>query len=414
MKSLDDWFRIIVLITGSIVALVLAFASMSYLDLLFLDPTWLLVSLYISNCMHQLGHVVAGWLVGFPTKKIIIGMWKNIWRGHIHGTSTDLVINLGFTGFTIIGDVLKQDWIRIRYFVYFFGGIGIQCLFVLLGLQIKQTYMFFDLFVVPPVVLNSFISANIGLIFGELLPLQSQTNLGGGIMQTDGMRLLKVFFMGEKEITEFLITGQQVDGMDNLQAKNFPAAEQNFRECLDRAPKSIFSHINLSVALCKQQRIDEAIAVLLEGLTHSPKKGELTLIYNNLAWYYLLKATSDRQYLERADDYSSQAIAINKSNLVILGTRGCVLVETGRLESGIETLKKITKLNQPISEPTNSVISFLYLAYGYYRQMDWSNSLKYWRKIQENEDLTNFGEYPMIYEYILNQTNGFQKLYEMG
>ena len=207
-----------------------------------------------------------------------------------------------------------------------------------------------------------------------------------------------------------LVAGKVVDGMTNLQAKNFTTAEHNFRECLNKAPKSLVPRVNLSVALIKQQRIDEAIAILKEILSqNSPNKIQRAIIYNNIAWCYLLKATSNNLYLEQADDYSSKAIAINNKIAALLGTRSCISMEMGQTKEGIKNLKKGAKLNQPINEINNSVICFLYLAYGYYQQMNWSNAVKYWQKIQDCEDL-KIGDYAILYEHVLKKTDCFQKL----
>ena len=151
-----------------------------------------LLFIYISIYIHEFGHALAGWLVGFPIKKITIGMGKNIWKGHINLTSTDLVINQGFEGgLTYMGDV-SRDWIRIKFFVFALGGVGIQSLLVWLGWQIKQSYMFFHWPIVPSLLFDSFIDANIFLIVFNLLPFQTQSF--GIPIPTDGLQLLKVFF----------------------------------------------------------------------------------------------------------------------------------------------------------------------------------------------------------------------------
>ncbi len=135
----------------------------------------------------------------------------------------------------------------------------------------------------------------------------------------------------------------------------------------------------------------------------------LALVYNNLAWSYLLKSTTEPNALEKADKYSTQALAINDKIPNLLGTRSCILVEIGELKQAIKILEKIIKINQPVNEKTNSVIGFLYLVYAYYLQEDCQKSAQYWQKIKNHQDL-KIKDYNILFQHILKQTDNLKNL----
>jgi tetratricopeptide (TPR) repeat protein len=365
---------------------------------------WLFI--YLSVYIHEFGHAIAGWLVGFPIKKITIGLGKNIWKYEIKATSTLIVINNGFQGgLTHIGDV-SRDFLRLRFFVFAAGGILMQTLIVWFCMQITVNNLLFNPFLYS--LLDLFIYANIFLIIGNLLPYN--TNAFGIPRPTDGLLLLTSFFMKEEQITEILLAGKILDGLENLEAKKLEEAEQIFRECISKEPSLLLPKINLSAALIRQQKIDEAIEILTQITTEKEATGvKLALIYNNLAWCYLIKSISDPRALEQADDYSNQALSVNNKIPNLQGTRSCILIEKGELTEGIKILQPMVKINQPVNEMTNSVIGFLYVAYGYYRQEDWNKSSQYWEKIKDNPEL-QATEYHRLLTHILEQTNNFENL----
>lgn len=363
--------------------------------------------IYLSVYIHEFGHAIAGWLVGFPIKKITIGLGETIWKYEIKATSTLIVINNGFQGgLTHIGDV-SRDFLRLRFFVFAAGGILMQIILVWLCIKLTATWLFFNPFLYN--LSNLFVYANIFLIIGNLLPYN--TNAFGIPRPTDGLLLLTTFFMKEEQITEILLSGKILDGLENLEAKKLEEAELIFRECISKEPSLFLPKINLSAALIRQQKIDEAMEILTQITTKQEAKGvKLALIYNNLAWCYLIKSTSEPRYLEQADDYSNQALSVNNQIPNLQGTRSCILIEKGELTEGIKILQPMVKINQPINEMTNSVLGFLYLAYGYYRQEDWNKSSQYWEKIKDNSELQST-EYQLLLRHVLAQTNNFENLF---
>ena len=363
---------------------------------------------YLDIYIHEFGHAIAGWSLGFPIKRITIGMGRKLFKYKIKSTNTDIVINTGFQGgLTQIGTISRK-LLKPRFFVFVLGGVLLQSVvtgltflvihYQLLGKDVGQYQM-----------LNLFIYSNLLLIALNIIPYNIQ--MMGVPMPNDGMLLCKIFGMNSSEIMEILMAGKVFEGLEKIEEKEFQQAERIFRECIRESPQLAIPKINLAVALLKQQQFAEAIAPLeesLELLENDPRKA---IVLNNLAWSYLHLSVRDNNeptYLSKARTYADVAIKLNKQHSTILGTNGCILIEQGELAEGIKCLNKIVKINQPVDEMINSAIGFLYLAYAYYLQADFETSQKYWQKVQNNKDLMT-GDYPPLVDHVLSRTNHFAK-----
>lgn len=179
-----------------------------------------------------------------------------------------------------------------------------------------------------------------------------------------------------------------------------------FRECIASNSTYLFPKVNLSVALIRQQKLDEAIALLTSLITELEKSPLQLFIFNNLAWIYFLKGFNQSELLNLANEYSEKAIKISNQSAYVIGTRACVLIEIGEVDEGIKLLRGRINPNQAVNETTNSAIGFLYLAYAYYLKIDENQSQKYWQKIINNEDLKS-SEYKLVLDHVLEKTNQF-------
>ncbi|MEH2123123.1 site-2 protease family protein [Nostoc sp.] len=363
--------------------------------------------IYIDIIIHEFGHAIAGWIVNFPIKRITIGFGHNIFKYKFNGTT--LLINQGLQGGLINPGTFSPDFLRLRYFFFTLGGIGLQVVVMALVMiiisAIKSIYPLAlnnaSLFLT---IVNIFLFSNFILIFLNLLPFK--VNMMGVPMPTDGLQLITIFFMNQQKIQEILLSGKIIEGMEYLEEKDFPKAELIFRECIANNSKYLIPKINLSVALIRQQKVDEAIALLSKIITESDKNAMQLFIFNNLAWSYLLKGLNQREFLNLADDYSAKAINITNQHLYVVGTRACVLIEIGKIDEGIKLLKGHISLNKAVNETTNPAIGFLYLAYAYYLKANRKEYQKHWQKINNNEDLKS-NEYRLVFDHILEKTNYF-------
>lgn len=371
------------------------------------------ICIYIDIIIHEFGHAIAGWIVGFPIKKITIGFGRNIFKYKFKETT--LVINQGIQGGLTSPGTFSPNFLRLRYFFFTLGGVGLQGLVILLVTIImtalKNPYTFaipnthnFLVWKIIDSLVNIFLYTNYILIFLNLIPMN--INIMGIPMPNDGLQLLTIFFVKQQRIKEILLSGKIMEGMEYLEDNKFPEAELTFRECIEQNPQFLIPKINLSATLIRQQKIDEAITLLSNLISESEDNPGKLLIFNNLAWSYLLKSLNQPDLLNLADDYSTQALKISNQSPAVVGTRSCILIEMGKLEEGIKLLKPYINLNHPVNETTNSGIGFLYLAYAYYLQGNKKECQKYWQKIQNNQDLQS-SEYQLLFNHVVNKTNSF-------
>ncbi|MFN6470021.1 MAG: site-2 protease family protein [Nostoc sp. SerVER01] len=361
--------------------------------------------LYIDIIIHEFGHAIAGWIVKIPIKRITIGFGHNIFKYKFNETT--LLINQGLQGGLTYPGIFSPNFLRLRYFFFTLGGVGLQvmamALVIVIISAIKSIYpLAFNNASLFLTIVNIFLFSNFILIFFNLLPFK--VNMMGVSIPNDGLQLLTIFFINQQKIQEILLSGKIIEGMEYLEENDFQKAELIFRECLVNNSTSLIPKINLSVALIRQQKIDEAIILLSKLITESDKNPMQLFIFNNLAWSYLIKGLNQREFLNLADNYSAQAIKISNQHIYVVGTRACVLIELGKLDEGINLLKGHISLNQAINEATNPALGFLYLAYAYYLKGNRQQSQKYWQKINNNEDLKS-SEHRLVFDHILEKTN---------
>ena len=337
------------------------------------------VFLYLDIYIHEWGHALAGMSVGFPIRKINIGAGKPILQTKIGQILFVITDGLG-GGLTYMGEVSRKH-LKPTYMVFVLGGVTAQALAVgviLVCLKVTGN----EISMVQEVTLaHLFIFSNILLIITNLLPYSA--NLGGMSYPNDGMQLLRIPFAKEKDIQDILATGKILEGYELYQAEKYAEAEAIFRQCTTSFPDSLVALINLGTALIKQMKLAEAQTILEKAVALHPKSPYLFLLHNNLAWTYFLQLTP--QALKQADIYASQAYKKNATLPAVLSTRGCVLIEQGQLEEGIQLLTRFTKVNRPIDDKTNPAAGFIYLAYGYYLNGDQERSYQSLSKVEAIE-----------------------------
>jgi tetratricopeptide (TPR) repeat protein len=358
----------------------------------------LIILLYPSIIIHELGHAFFGRLVNFEIKRIVIGTGREVFRKKI-GNILFILTNNFNAGLTYWGNVSDHN-IKFRFGIFLLGGFMAQGVFILIclfysGAAINEILLFRD------VTLNHlFIHANLFLIVVNIIPYN--INFMGLKLPNDGLQFLKLPFLNEKDIQNILSAGKIMEGYEYYEAKKYPESEIIFKECSTLFPKAILPKINLSAALIKQLKLEQAQLFLEKQTPKFDNDPFQFLIYNNLTWTLLLNY--DNESLEKADLYSKKAFKLNSKNRYVQGTRGCVLIERGEVEKGIQILKKIVMLNRPIDDKLNTLVGFIYLAYGLYLNEKIDIALCYIQKIIAYQTPID-ADYQKILNLVLQRTN---------
>ena len=361
--------------------------------------------LYLDIYIHEFGHALSAIIVKFPINRITIGTGREILRTKIYGMS--LVITTGIAGgMTAIGSVTNKN-LKFRYFVFVLGGIVFQLFSICALLLFFGIFPSELLYVKQISLLHIFAYSNILLIILNIYP---HNFIYSGIpVPNDGARLIKLPFLKSTDIQEILAAGKIFEAYEMFEAKQYPEAKIGFQKCVKSYPSLLIPKINLSAIYIKELRFEKTINYLESILEMHRNDQYRFFIYNNLAWAYFLLDCP--QSLEKADKYSEQAIECNPHHKSILNTRGCVLIEKGDVEEGINYLKQTIKIRKPVDEKINHPISFLALAYGYYIKKKFQKATKFLNKFETYDDVLD-KDGQVYFERILFKTDNFIRILE--
>jgi hypothetical protein len=335
-----------------------------------LDFIAIIIFFYINSIIHEFGHVLAGKLVNFGISRVLFGNGRELGRIKVFGTI--FILNTGFGGATCIGKVSPR-WIRARFFLFAAGGIVLQMIvgifcWVLFGFTSDSSTMIHWN--------NAFIVSNAVMIILNLIP--RKINFHGMKLQNDGLMLSRISKITEVEIQEILSAGPNMEAFELLENRQYTAAAAIYQSLIKEYPSTEPTYINYSVCLMKNLQFEKAKEILQNRLQQKNDDRYDALIYNNLAWIYLLEM--DEKALPEADRLSNEATEIS-SHPNFRNTRGSVLIELGDLNAGIDILEQSTNLNKPVHPETNNPTNFMYLAFGYYQKGEIEKSNQYWQHL---------------------------------
>jgi len=348
-NSFEGWYQVAVLVGGMIGCGLLWQDPWSpvgrFLTTLFLIDLFLILSIV----PHELGHAIAGRLVGWRVFAIVVGVGKQAVKFRRFGIIF-AVHWLPVGGVTRLAPV-NARWIRTRRFFILLAGPAVNAAIVLVIIVMWwDSWRDFGLMGLPRAA-RLCVWANLCVLAFNLWPRHSKTlNL-----DTDGKQLLRTF-------------SRKPENWEDLLAARY-ALEAVLRrdEYRDRAGAlawcdqglALFPHnihlLNLSGVLClDQQNHLRAREIFRQLLARQTKPdGTRYLLLNNLAYADAL--AGDPDLLPEADAYSNEAYKAAPWVPAFMGTRGTVLVAMGQLEAGIKLLEQsFEKALNPRSKAENA------------------------------------------------------------
>jgi tetratricopeptide (TPR) repeat protein len=359
---------------------------------------------YVNIYIHEFGHVLFGVLTGIRTKKILIGNGREIYRIKILGC--DLVITNNSRGGFDIPIKMDKKLIKVRYSAFVLGGVLAQSILV------SICYLVFG-FTTPRFITGTelnfsgaFIVANIYTILISVIPLT--INFRGLRIPNDGLMLLKLLINGKKGVEELLASGMLNEGHIYYEDKEFEKAANIFAACMQSHSDNPLAKINMSAALSKLVKVDEAIDILQQLEQEKYDKKYEFLVLNNLAWLMLLK--NNTESLKKADELSERALKLNSKIMFVQGTRGCILIEKGKIDAGIKYLSQCTNLKKPVDPQTNRPVNFLYMAYGLYENGKIEECGKYLRHLEAYRQSLDPDELYLL-NRVKKRTNNFDNYF---
>jgi tetratricopeptide (TPR) repeat protein len=324
---------------------------------------------------HELAHAAAARLLGVRVFRVHFGYGRLLFSRRLFGIVWE--IRLWLLGGGTLMSSPPQSRSRARLFGAVLAGPATHLLLVFLtlafqmillalggwfGADVLQLYSWSRLF---------FIFNGIALIV-NLIPVKTRVPVGQ--VGTDGWQLLHLALSKPAEQDARLLAYYQLEYLDASDRGDFDAASAWAERGLARFPDDPNLRNSLAVAQMKRRRF-AASREIFRALLSSPEAENPVfenLMFNNVAYSDVL--LKDPDLLPEADDYSRKALSQLGWEPSIIGTRGAVLIELGRLEEGIALLKKALARH---SDAFSRAADAYHLAVGESRRGNAAGSRKY-------------------------------------
>ena len=300
---------------------------------LFNMAVWPLIS-FGSIAFHELGHAVAGKLVGLKPRVIQVGMGRELLRRQLGGLEVRLH-SLPLLGLTYLS-ARELKRLRFKMFVAIAAGpLATAGLFAFLaGVQPSAPIDSLQAIVTRPAIVEIALFWNAIALLTSAIPV----TLSSGF-RTDGRLLLAIPWMKEAHLAEMLTVDLLLDVQAAIERHDLAVARRCLDEILAQNP-SAFAARSAQAAIELEAGDFVRARELLTALRAEPPPDEPSrlVLVNNLAWAHFL--SEEPAHLEEAETLSREVWTAMSSAPFALGTRGAVLTWLGRLDEACELLEK--------------------------------------------------------------------------
>lgn len=326
---------------------------------------------YMLIIVHELGHVIGGRVAGLEITKVNIGHWRRLVSFRLG--KTELVFRVAPAS----GYVTPRPSIRLlslpRVVLFLISGIASEGAVVLLAWK----------FLPSPGEVTSFDDLMIAfcrfdiLLVGTFqtvlnaLPLWGQ--VGGDRHPTDGMQLLGLWRNRRQRPTQRHFMAECEELNAQLARKDFPAALISIQTLLGRHSDNRQLRQTLASVHATMGNTHQAEAIWRDLLSQ-PGLTPLVLAeyLDNLSCLPLYHGRTD--LLPEAEAWINEALRHAPDAITLKGTRGGLLVELGRIDEAISTLRHVIKRSEC---PIDRMISSACLAKAWHSKGELSAARKW-------------------------------------
>jgi len=317
--------------------------------------TWLatllsFVGVWIASVFaHELGHVAAAFAVRLTPFLLLVGGGPSLLRVEMFGVA----INIGGLpggGLTRFVAARQLRWIKWRLLVTYAAGPLVSIALLNAGLLIAPR-PWAELsagragLVMPAIAL---VWVNGWLLFTSAVPVSAESDLSHP--RNDLLQILGLPWRSDDSMNQLTLAMSSVPLSRLLIQRKYQAAFVEARSRLAHDPDDWGVRLLLAEMLIHARRYEESsaeYATLLETPGFMAAKLPVlavALVSNNCAWANVM--LDDPQALKLADAASAKAIDLAANSPSVLGTRGLVLVETGKVKAGRKLLTRSLKLHR--------------------------------------------------------------------
>ena len=295
---------------------------------------------YFSIFFHELGHFVCAKLVGMSPRLMRIGSGSSIFRKRFFGAQLELCI-MPFGGLTYAYHPdtgwSKFEDLKLKLITCYIGGclansVLLVCSITMLVYTEFPFFIYFICIEIMMIIIS--IVPNDGSPYGMKFPSDGKCILL--ILTNNYQRFFSAYH--QKDIVK--ITG------DRAELQIFFKNDIRTIELFVKAETELaHRHFDKAIALFNQ-------LLIAENASDVEKAYTLDLLASIVIIY------GQKQYLDRADRWSQEALKLAGHSKTLQGTRGAVLIEMGQYEEGKQMLLPLTK---PGNDPIDIILGSYYL-----------------------------------------------------
>lgn len=288
------------------------------------------VLLYLCIVIHELGHAIAGWLLGYEVLKVQVGFGHRLWRFDLNGTIFEFNLwpSMGYAHVTKKKDErspLKDILVLLAGPLAHFSVFAPYLSYSQIGgfhITVEQSSLS---------VIKAFVDLNVGLFILNLMPFKFSDR--GLPVCTDGLGIWNVFFARAEKKPFFRGMYLFSKGLVASEQRNYQEAERLYAEAVRLYPNNELMKVNLAFAKIELAKYSEA-RTILEGLLRAECLDNSTraIVWNNLAFADIF--LEDKDLLDQALHFSGKAAKQLPKMPCVLSTRGSVMIAAGDIGGG--------------------------------------------------------------------------------
>lgn len=331
--------------------------------------------------LHECGHAFAGRILGFRVFWISVGYGRQIFDKRIFGLNVRINA-LPFGGMTVLASKTSSN-LRLRIWLSIFAGPAthlalLGACFFILGLDFFRDRVLTISVLDRIAPVEMFIYANAFLLLSNLFTKRAEDRVG--FTYGDGYQLLRIPFLKSQELEEHRISYFALEALEHIRSGRTEQAILLYENALKLNPQNQMLRHCLAVARLEQGDLEYARAELVD-LLESDEGHEVErrpLLLNNIAWTNVVLGKDE--LLQEADDYSEEALRFAPKLTCFIGTRGAVLVMTGRIQEGLGLLKTAFRHHSERSSRSSTAV---WIAIGSAQMGDLSEATKWLQRARE-------------------------------
>ena len=300
------------------------------------EVLWFLVVFLIVIPVHELGHALAGFLVGHRIRSVVIGVGRPLLAFTLAGVA--VTINLLPLGGLTMGMPRRGGWLRIRLWIFAAGGPAANLLLCYLlrrlyghaGSELAEQHR----------LATAAASASWSVLVLNLIPFQT-----GEGQSSDGYTLLTIPFWKGPQIEEARVVAESIPLIEALRRDDIEAAAPLAEAVRARFPEHRLAASWMGSVRHHQGRQQEAIVLWRQALAKATLPRQVAFLKNNIA--FAEAVLGDPQTYAEADAFSAEAMAVHPELAAFVGTRGAVLARLGRAAEALPLLQRAAAASTP-------------------------------------------------------------------